>query len=123
MPGDNCNLEAGQLCLNGLLRDWIRIYVPVGSRLTAARGFEVDLTTGEDLGKTVFDGFFTLAPESVKKLELEYTTPAGTVTGDNYRLLIQQQPGIDPVKHDFVIGNNPAVSIMVDSDQEIILSR
>lgn len=123
-PGSNCNLEAGQLCLNGLLRDWIRIYVPKGSKLTAARGFEVDLVATEDLGKTVFDGFFTLAPESVQKLELEYTTPAGTVgDGSDYKLLIQQQPGIDPVKHTFTLGNNPAEIIMVNSDHEVTLSR
>lgn len=122
--GDNCNLEAGQLCLNGLLRDWIRIYVPKGSVLTSASGFEVDLAPGEDLGKTVFDGFFTLAPQSVKKLTVEYTTPAGLVAGDSdYKLLIQKQPGTKEIKHTLSVDGGKAKLYLVISDQEIIVPR
>lgn len=120
--GDNCNLEAGLLCLNGLLRDWIRIYVPKGSVLKSGTGFEVDLAPGEDLGKTVFDGFFTLAPQSVKKLELEYTTPGGIITGD-YKLLIQKQPGTKVVKHTISVGGGKAKVYQINSDQEIVIAR
>lgn len=120
--GDNCNLEAGLLCLNGILRDWIRLYVPKGSILKAGRGFEADMITSEDLGYTVLEGFFTLSPQSVKKLEVEYTIPAGTVNGD-YKLLIQKQPGVDPVKHTITVtGAKPKVQV-VDTDQEIVISR
>jgi hypothetical protein len=122
-PGDNCNLEAGQLCLNGLLRDWIRIYVPKGSELTAFRGFEVDMTTGEDLGKTVMEGFFTLAPESVKKLEVEYTTPPGTVK-DDYKLLIQKQPGTRTVEHTFRFGGDGLEETFeIKTDRELVFPR
>lgn len=120
--GSNCNLEAGQLCLNGLLRDYQRIYVPLGSVLKSAKGFEVDTTTSEDFGKTVFEGFFTLAPQSVKKLEIEYTTPPGTVTGD-YRLLIQKQPGTREIKHTVTLGSGKALVYNVDSDQEIVIAQ
>jgi len=126
-PGSNCNLEAGQLCLNGLLRDWIRIYVPTGSVLTAARGFELDMGTGEDLGHTVFDGFFTLAPESVKKLEVEYTVPAGlaTAVGNAWELplLIQKQPGIGTVKHTITFNGGKPLVYEVSSDTELTLSK
>ncbi len=122
-PGDNCNLEAGQLCLNGLLRDWQRIYVPKGSVLKSASGYEVDMTTSEDLGKTVFDGFFTLAPQSVKKLEIEYTVPAGTVTGTEYKLLIQKQPGTKEIKNTITVGGSKAKVYQLNSDQEIVLPR
>ncbi len=121
-PGDNCNLEAGQLCLNGLLRDWIRIYVPQGATLKSSTGFEVDLTTTEDLGKTVFDGFFTLAPQSVKKLEVEYTIPAGHVEGD-YKILIQKQPGLGSVKHTITLNGGKAKVYTIDSDQELTISK
>lgn len=120
--GDNCNLEAGQLCLNGLLRDWIRIYVPQGATLKAGRGFESDMATGEDLGKTVLEGFFTLAPQSVKKLEVEYTVPAGHVDGD-YKLLVQKQPGTKVVKHTVTVGGGKPKVFQIDSDQEIIIAR
>ena len=118
-PGDNCNLEAGKLCLNGLLRDWQRIYVPKGSILKSAKGFEVDMTTTEDLGKTVFEGFFTLAPQSVKKLEIEYEVPAGLVSGD-YRLLIQKQPGTKEIKHALTLNGAKPKVYNINSDQEII---
>lgn len=121
--GDNCNLEAGKLCLNGLLRDWQRIYVPKGSVLKSARGYELDMTTTEDLGKTVFEGFFTLAPESVKKLEVEYTVPAGVVTSDDYNLLIQKQPGTKEIKTTIQLGSAKPKVYTLNSDQEIILPR
>lgn len=121
--GDNCNLEAGLLCLNGILRDWQRIYVPLGSVLKSAKGYELDMITTEDLGKTVFEGFFTLSPESVKKLEVEYTVPANVLTGDNYRLLIQKQPGTKVIKTTFTLGNGKPKVFDLNSDQEIILPR
>ncbi|MFH2085388.1 MAG: DUF4012 domain-containing protein [bacterium] len=122
-PGDNCNLEAGKLCLNGLLRDWQRIYVPKGSVLKSALGYEVDMTTTEDLGKTVFEGFFTLAPQSVKKLEVEYTVPAGVVTGSDYKLLVQKQPGTKPIKTTITVGSGKPKVYNLDSDQEIIIAK
>lgn len=121
-PGSNCNLEAGQLCLNGLLRDWQRIYVPTGSVLKSAKGYEADMITTTDLGKTVFEGFFTLAPQSVKKLEIEYEVPAGLVSGD-YKLLIQKQPGTREIKHTITVNGGKALVYDVDSDQEIVISQ
>ncbi len=121
--GDNCNLEAGLLCLNGILRDWQRIYVPKGSVLKSAKGYELDVTTTEDLGKTVIEGFFTLSPQSVKKLEVEYTTPAGTVTGSDYKLLIQKQPGTKEIKTTITVGSGKPKVYNLNSDQEIIIAK
>jgi hypothetical protein len=121
--GDNCNLEAGLLCLNGQLRTWQRIYVPKGSVLKSAKGYELESTTTEDLGKTVFEGFFILSPQSVKKLEVEYTVPAGVVTGDDYKLLIQKQPGTKDIKTTITVGSAKPKLYTLDSDQEIILPR
>ena len=39
-PGDNCNLEAGLLCLNAVNNDWNRIYLPLGSKLLSAKGYK-----------------------------------------------------------------------------------
>ena len=50
---DNCNLEAGLLCLNSTLRDWTRIYVPQGSELVDATGFTQDAKVYDELGFTV----------------------------------------------------------------------
>ena len=59
---DNCNLEAGLLCLNATLRDWTRYIVPAGSELVDAQGFTQSPETYEENGFTVFGGFFVLEP-------------------------------------------------------------
>ena len=51
----NCNLEAGELCLNGILRNWLRVYVPEGSTLVEFKGSEKQTVTYNELGKTVFE--------------------------------------------------------------------
>lgn len=90
--GDNCNLEAGQLCLNGILRSWVRFYVPKDSVLIESLGFqEGSVKTSEDLSYTVIEGFYTVSPLSQTKLVLNYEVPYKE--GDEYNLLIQKQPG------------------------------
>lgn len=89
---DNCSLERKSgLCLAGIYRDWLRVYVPKGSTLIKSSGLEQNFTTSQDLNKTVFEGFFTLRPQGVAKIQLEYTVPLSL--GSNYQLLIQKQPG------------------------------
>lgn len=92
--GDNCNLEAGQLCLNGVLPSYTRIYLPKGSQLTEALGFDDDtVNVSEDLDKTVIEGFFKLNPQSQAKIILTYTIPYQPQ--DTYNLYVQKQPGKD----------------------------
>lgn len=95
----NCNLLAGELCLNGLYRNYFRLYVPLGSKLLESTGSEVEVTTSEDLGKTVFAGFYgdkaPLRPQSKTKVSFKYQLPFKAISGEVYKLLIQKQPGID----------------------------
>jgi len=91
-PPSDCNLERGGLCLNAELRDWIRVYVPKGSELVDSKGSEVKLTTSEDLGKTVFEGFLTVRPLGKTTFTLTYTLPF-KVEGNQLPVLIQKQPG------------------------------
>jgi len=71
---DNCSLErVSGLCLAGIYRDWIRIYVPKGSQLIEASGTEVEFIATEDLNKTVFEAFFTLEPENEAKIAATIT--------------------------------------------------
>lgn len=92
-PSD-CNLERGGLCLNAEYRDWIRIYVPKGSKMTDSKGSEVKMTTYDELGKTVFDGFLTVRPLGATTFTISYTLPY-KVKGGELPLLIQKQPGTD----------------------------
>ncbi len=90
---DNCNLEAGLLCLNSTLRDWTRIYVPEGSELISAQGFTQEPESYEENGFTVFDGFFTLEPLAQARLRLTYKVPYNDTA--NYQLLMWKQGGIE----------------------------
>lgn len=77
--------------LNSVLPTWVRIYVPKGSTLVAADGLENKSDPYEDLGKTVFAGYFQLRPEGVSKVTFQYKLPF-KVKGQ-YKLMIQKQPG------------------------------
>lgn len=116
-PPSNCNLEAGELCLNGILRDYLRLYVPQGSSLIEAVGSEVEVETKEDLGKTVFTGFFTLQPQSQAKLIFKYRLPFKVA--DDYTLLIQKQPGTKSTKHTIVTPKGRS-ELALSQDREIV---
>lgn len=94
-PASNCNLEAGGLCLNGILRNWIRVYTPAGSRLLEFKGSEKETVTYDELGKTVFEGFMTVKPQGAAEVEVTYRLPFKVKKGDFYKLLIQKQPGTE----------------------------
>ncbi len=100
-PPSNCNLEAGQLCLNGILRNWLRVYVPEGSTLLSFTGSEKDTVTYKDLGKTVFEGFLTVKPQGASEVKIVYKLPFKKPINGMYNLLVQKQPGID--KDEYVV--------------------
>lgn len=115
---DNCSLtREGGLCLAGIYRDWIRIYVPLGSKITKTDG--IDLVEAEDLGKTVFQGFFELRPEGALKMEIEYTSPV-KIEGD-YRLLIQKQGGLEGHTYEIEAFGKKQKAFPLDTDKEIIV--
>jgi hypothetical protein len=117
--GSNCNLEAGQLCLNGTYRDYIRLLVPKGSKLISVVGSEVKEQVSEDLDKTVFEAFFTMRPQSQSKIVFKYELPKLDLS--TYRLLIQKQPGTPPIKYTTIFNGNETV-IQLDQDQELVLN-
>lgn len=117
---DNCSLERkGGLCLAGIYRDFIRIYVPKGSKLVKSSGTEVPITASEDLGKTVFEGFFTIRPEGTAKIELEYTTPLKV--GNEYKLLIQKQPGVKGHTYEVEAFGRKQKAFPLTTDKELIV--
>lgn len=117
---DNCSLERERgLCLAGIYRDWVRVYVPLGSTLIKSSGLEQNFTAGEDLGKTVFEGFFTLRPEGSAKIELEYTS--SVKLAPDYKLLIQKQPGIPNFPYDIEAFGKKIKTFPLDSDKELII--
>ncbi|HUW24313.1 MAG TPA: DUF4012 domain-containing protein [Patescibacteria group bacterium] len=107
-PASDCGLLSGGLCLNGLYRDWIRLYVPKGSELIEMTGSEIKPNVYEEAGKTVFEGFYgdkyPLRPQSVTKVSFKYKLPFKAGKGKPYKLLIQKQAGVE--KYDLVIDFN-----------------
>ncbi len=125
-PPSNCNLEAGELCLNGLYRDWVRLYVPQGSELIEATGAEIETKVYEDLGKTVFETFYgdqaPLRPEGRKQLTFKYQLPFKLEKGENYELLIQKQPGTYNPEYEIILGNQQEI-FELTADRQLQLSQ
>lgn len=75
--------------------DYVRVYVPAGSELRQASGFEpgsVESLPGER-DTQVFAGFFILAPGEEREITLSYDLPPQVTAGQVYRLQVQKQPG------------------------------
>ncbi len=108
---DNCNLEAGLLCLNSTLRDWTRLYIPAGSELVEAQGFNGEAKVYEENGFAVIDGFFTLEPLAQAKLKITYTVP---YTAENYKVKLWKQGGISPI---------PTVMDVTGGQEEILVNK
>ena len=96
-PASDCNLERGGLCLNAILRNWIRFYVPEGSKLVKFDGSSKKVQTYDELGKTVFEGFLGVPTQGQATVSIKYTLPSNIDT-NNYSLLVQKQGGVEEQK-------------------------
>ncbi len=96
-PASDCNLERGGLCLNAILRNWIRFYVPEGSKLVKFDGSSKKVQTYDELGKTVFEGFLGVPTQGQATVTIKYTLPSNIDT-NNYSLLVQKQGGVEEQK-------------------------
>ncbi len=128
-PASDCNLESGGLCLNGLLRNWVRIYVPEGSTLLSTTGGEspkddgsqLEMVSKKDLGKTVFEGYIRVRPQSSSRLEVKYSLPFKVTKGKVYDLLIQKQPGSDENEYSIFINGREKDKFPLQTDKDFHL--
>lgn len=102
--------------LNSVLPTWVRVYVPQGSTLVTSEGLDAKADPYDDLGKTVFAGFFQLRPEGVSKVTFEYKLPFKV--SKIYKLLIQKQPGTDGFLYSIKIGKR-AEEFYLKTDKEL----
>ncbi|MBI2008535.1 DUF4012 domain-containing protein [Candidatus Amesbacteria bacterium] len=107
------------LKLNGIFRDWLRVYVPKGSRLLESKGFETGDKTSADLDKTVFEGFFTLTPQNVKTITFKYELPDKIKSP--YKILIQKQAGSKPFPYNITINGRSHPELLLSADKELSL--
>lgn len=118
----NCNEETGGLCLNATLRDFIRVYVPQGSTLVDSKGSEVKVTSYNELGKTVFEGFLTVRPKGVATYTLKYKLPFKVVKNSPLPLLIQKQPGTDQNEYTIKVNGGQVNKFNLTTDKELKLT-
>lgn len=121
-PPSDCNLERGNLCLNAVLRDWIRIYVPKGSKLIDAKGSEVKMTTYDELGKTVFEGFLTVRPKGVAKFIITYQLPFKLEKNSPLPLLIQKQGGTPGFEYTIAVNGTKREKFNLTTDTTLKLN-
>lgn len=115
-PASNCGI--GGLCLNGVLRNWLRVYVPKGSKLLEFKGSETKTVNYEDLGKTVFEGFLKVNPMGTAQVTLKYELPL-KLTGNEYKGLIQKQPGTEGHEYTIKINGREMEKFNLTTDKEL----
>ncbi len=71
----------------------------------------------EELGKTVFAGFFQLRPQGVSRVTLRYKLPF-KVEGKEYKMFIQKQPGTDGPLYTIEIGKYEE-ELFLKTDKEL----
>lgn len=106
------NTQSDDKWLNGISPNWLRIYVPLGSKLIAGKGSELEIKSYDELDKTVFEGFFQVKPKGISKLTFEYETPS-KIIDNQYKLLVQKQAGV----------KNHQLNINVNNIDVVIPSR
>jgi len=113
-PASNCNRNQERiLCLNAPLRNWVRVYVPQGSKLVSFTGSATTVRTYDELGKTVFEGFLIVNPMGVAKIKVTYTLPQ---TVDGTLLLIQKQSGVEEQSWNVSLFGKSAYNGMLRTD-------
>lgn len=111
------NPQPFNIWLNGINRDYVRIYVPKGSKLINSKGSNQKVTTAEELGKTVFDAFITVNPQNSRVLSFEYEIPYNP--SNEYKLLIQKQPGAKDFLYKIKINSRSQPEFYLDRDIEL----
>jgi hypothetical protein len=115
---DYKNTQKHDIWLNGINRNYVRFYVPLGSKLTFSKGSDNPVTTIEnDLGKTVFEAFVVTRPDNSRKLEIEYEIPYQPK--GEYKMLIQKQPGAKDFQYVIKSGSSTKADFKLEMDKEI----
>lgn len=131
--------------MQGCYWDYVRVYVPRGSRLLGVEGSDHAPEIGEEQGKTVFSAFLVLAPGATRTLIFRYELPfspllrgegsgvgpisslpilSGRGVGGegqppsvrSYRLLFQKQPGTPNVPVEVQLTGRPLLFDVWGSD-------
>lgn len=107
--------------LNGINRDYVRVYVPQGAKLTSSKGSDVAVTTIEkELNKTVFEAFIQVRPQNSRQLIFEYDLTEKFLENP-YPLYIQKQPGTKDFDYEIKIDGKTKTHFKLATDTELKL--
>lgn len=90
--------------LNATNRNYVRVYVPLGSKLISFSGGELNPEATEEFGKTVYDNFVLTKPLSTSVIEFVYELPFRVEKSENYKMLIQKQAGVESIEYVIKLG-------------------
>jgi hypothetical protein len=81
--------------MNGCYWNYLRVYVPAGSKLREATGFETDNypVSNSENGKTVFAAQIVVPPGESRSVTFNYVLAGTLASSDNYQLAVQKQAG------------------------------
>lgn len=82
--------------LNSIYLNWMRIYVPKDSILISKK-VPKDFSSGQELGKEVFRGYSATYPLNSTTSTFTYRLPFKVKPGQDYKMLLQKQPGVEYV--------------------------
>lgn len=107
--------------LNNVARNYVRLYVPLGSELLSTEGdLQQVPVVAQDLNKTVFDTFVAIPPLESRTVTFTYRLPFKIT--DTYRIDIQKQAGKDKIAHILTInGIREEFELAKDMTKEIAL--
>ena len=106
--------------LNSIYLNWMRIYVPENSILISKK-VPKDFSSGQEFGKEVFRGYSATYPLNSTLSSFTYRLPFKIQPGEDYKMLIQKQPGVEYV--DMVIKINGVIKEQFDlrEDKEVTI--
>ena len=104
-------------------RDYVRIYVPLGSKLLASSGSLQPVVIFEDLGKTVFAGYIACDPLQKASLVVKYELPFAVQKGQALQMLIQKQPGTDANQYTIFLDGKRIEEFKLDKDRLVEVGR
>ena len=81
--------------LNATYQNWLRLYVPKGSKLLE-KNISTDFEEKDELGKKVWSAFSRTPPFTTTSSSFTYELPFKIKRGDMYKMLIQKQGGYIP---------------------------
>lgn len=89
-------------------KDWVRLYVPVGSELISTEGSENEAfnLSDQERNKVWYSAYIEMGPGESRELTFKYYVPSEFVNENEYVLNIQKQSGIDREKHTVVYGGD-----------------